>query len=166
QGEAHAEKMAGHHNNLIERWFVRFGEWFDAMDESYRRGLQWALRHRWHIIAGAAAVTVASFLLVPQIGTELMPQTDSGDFSVQVKMPVGTSLARTNEVMQQIEQTLSRNPNVATAFSAAGTTLTLRGATTNLTPNQGSVTVKLKDNRKQSTLDVITGLRRQFSQIS
>lgn len=165
QGEAHAEKVAGHRNNLVERWFVRFGEWFDAMDESYRRGLQWALRHRWMIIGGAVAVTVASFLLVPQIGTELMPQTDSGDFSVQVKMPVGTSLARTNQVMQQIEQTLSRNPNVSTAFSAAGSTLSLRGTSTNLTPSQGSVTVKLKDNRKQSTLDVISGLRRQFAQI-
>src|SRR5206468_409867 len=45
------------------------------------------------------------------------------------------------------------------------TTLSLRGTTTNLNPNQGSVTVKLKDNRKASTLDVMNDLRRQLGRI-
>ena len=36
---------------------------------------------------------VASLLLVPQIGTELLPQTDSGNFKSPIKMPVGTALA-------------------------------------------------------------------------
>ena len=61
-----------------------------------------------------------SFLLVPLIGTELMPQTDSGDFSISVKMPVGTALDETNEAMQQVEQIVQSNPNVQTAFAAAG----------------------------------------------
>src|SRR5439155_10092229 len=108
----------------------------DPRDDSYRRALVWALRHRWWVIGGAVAVTVASFLLVPQIGTEMMPQTDSGDFTITVKAPVGTSLARTNEIMRRVEGILTHNPNVATAFSAAGTTLSLRGSTTNLTAYQ------------------------------
>ena len=49
------------------------------------------------IIGGAVAISAASFLLVPSIGTELMPQTDSGDFQIQVKMPVGTALATGGE---------------------------------------------------------------------
>src|SRR2546430_11825766 len=50
---------------------------------------------------------------------------------------------------------LSRDSNVETAFAAAGTTLSIRGTTTSLTPFMGSVTVKLKDKRKLSTLDVM-----------
>src|SRR5438128_3862810 len=123
QGEAHAENVEDHPHNWIERMFARFGQWLDALDHSYRNGLQWALRHRWWVLGGAAAISAASFLLVPQIGTELMPQTDSGDFTVTIKMPVGTALSKTNQVMKQVEQILTSNPNVETAFSAAGTTL-------------------------------------------
>lgn len=144
----------------------RLGRWFDDLDASYRRGLAWALRHRAWVISGAVAVSVASFLLVPQIGTEMMPQTDSGDFSLMVKAPVGTSLARTNEIMREVEGILSRNPNVQTAFAAAGTTLSLRGATTSLTPYQGSVTVKLKEDRKQTTQEVMNDLRRQLGGVA
>src|SRR5262249_20729247 len=43
--------------------------------------------------------------------------------------------------------------------------LTLRGATTNLTPYQGSVTVKLKENRKGSTLEVMNDLRKQLGRL-
>ena len=90
----------------------------------------------------------------------MMPATDSGDFTVTVKMPVGTSLEKTNLTVQQVEQILLQNPNVNTVFSAAGTTLSLRGSTTTLTPHQGSATVKLKENRKQTTrLSLIVGRR-------
>ena len=52
------------------------------------------------------------------------------------------------------------NPNVQTAFSAAGTTISsFSGSTTSLNANQGSVTVKLKDGRKNSTLEVMNDLR-------
>jgi len=165
-GEAHHENATDEHRrSFLERQFQRFGVWFDAMDNSYRNGLQWSLRHRWAIIGGAVALSAASFLLVPSIGTELMPATDSGDFQVQVKMPVGTALAKTNQVIQQVEQILISNPNVATAFSAAGTTLSLRGSTTALNPNQGSVTVKLKDHRKATTLEVMNDLRKQLGRL-
>src|SRR5438552_3472854 len=148
-GEAHHEEAADdHRRNLLERLFHRFGLWFDALDNSYRNGLQWAIRHRLWIISGAVAISAASFVLVPFIGTELMPQTDSGDFTVMVKMPVGTALSKTNQVMRQVEQILNGNPNVKTAFSAAGTTLSRGVSTMTLTPYQGSVSVKLMDRRK------------------
>src|SRR5205085_4344796 len=84
---------------------------------------------------------------------------------VQVKLPIGTALNKTNETMKQIEQAILANPNVATAFSASGTTLNLRGATGALTPHLGSVTVKLKEDRKQSTFQVVNNLRRQLSRL-
>src|SRR5438552_4766625 len=68
QGEAHHENVEdGHRRNLIERLFHRFGIWLNALDASYRSGLRWTLRHRFWVLGGAAAVSAASFLLVPQI---------------------------------------------------------------------------------------------------
>jgi HAE1 family hydrophobic/amphiphilic exporter-1 len=163
-GEAHAEALEGdpHARGLLARAFHRFGLWFDALDRSYREALQAALRRRAVVVVGAAVVTLAALLLIPHIGSELMPQTDSGDFTVRIKMPVGTALAKTNETMQRVEKIVRSNPDVETAFAAAGSTLSLRGTTTSLTPYQGSVTVKLRRNRKQSTLQVIGDLRRKL----
>src|SRR5437016_11187052 len=47
QGDAHHEEVEdGHRRNWIERQFHRFGLMLDSMDRSYRRGLQWTLKHR------------------------------------------------------------------------------------------------------------------------
>ena len=98
------------------------------------------------------------------IGTELMPVADSGDFNGTIKMPIGTSLATTNTMMRRIERMTLADPNVQSVFGASGTTLSLRGATTNLIPFQGSITVKLKDNRTKSTPEVIQDLQKKFVQ--
>jgi len=161
-GEAHRESLQSS-PDLVGRAFVRFGQWFNALDSAYRRGLQWAIHHRAATIGGAVAISAASLLLAPQIGTELMPATDSGDFSINVKMPVGTALAKTNETMKRIERLVMSNPNVRTAFSAAGSNLTLRGTSATSIPYQGSVSVKLRDNRNRSTLEVIGDLRKVLS---
>jgi HAE1 family hydrophobic/amphiphilic exporter-1 len=162
-GEAHRESLEnGRNSGLVGRAFVRFGQWFNALDAAYRRALQWAIHHRPLTIGGAVAITALSLSLLPQIGTELMPATDSGDFTVSVKLPVGTALSKTDEVMQRVEQSIASNPNVATVFATVGSRGGMGGGQA-LTPYQGGVSVKLKDDRKQSTLEVISDLRRQLS---
>src|SRR5262249_55430645 len=111
------------------------------------------------------AATAASLILVPQLGVELMPMTDSGDLTITVKMPPGTSLEKTNGVVKQVEGILKSDPNVNTAFSAAGTSLNLRGAATAMIPFQGSFQIKLKEERKLTTFEVMTELRKKFAQL-
>lgn len=150
------------HPSLLIRMFDWFGDRFDNLDEAYHNGLKWALRHRLMVVVGAICISGAAFLLVPFVGTEIMPQTDSGNFNVTLKMPVGTALSVTNATMKKVEQILLKNPNVETVFSAAGTTLNLRGSTTQLTPYMGSATVRLKDTRKETTQQVIQDVQKQL----
>ncbi|MDX1934035.1 MAG: efflux RND transporter permease subunit [Capsulimonadales bacterium] len=157
--------VAPRRGNPLERFFRWSGERFDAMDRGYRHALHWSLNHRWWVVIGAFGSCALSLLLIPLIGVELMPATDSGDFQLFLKMPVGTSLAKTDETMRSVEKTLLEDPAVATVFAAAGTSLSVRGTSTSLNPNQGSALVKLKDERETKTVDVIARLRRKFSQI-
>ncbi|HLK61369.1 MAG TPA: efflux RND transporter permease subunit, partial [Chthonomonadaceae bacterium] len=152
--------------NLVVRLFDWFGDRYAALDRVYHRALGWALGHRAWIIGGALAVTAATFLLVPQIGTELLPQTDSGNFTVTVKLPVGTALSDTNDIMLRAEKIVRQNPDVQTIFSAAGTTLSLRGSTTTLAPYEGSMTVRLKDNRKHSTQEIMQTVQKQLAPLA
>ncbi|HZO87019.1 MAG TPA: efflux RND transporter permease subunit [Chthonomonadaceae bacterium] len=146
--------------------FDWFGERYYALDRSYHRGLGWALQHRAWVIIGALAAVGATFLIATQIGTEMLPQSDSGNFNVTLRLPVGTALDETDAVMQRAEQIVGQNPDVQTVFAAAGSGLSLRGTTTSLTPYQGSMTVRLKDNRKHSTQEVMRSIQRQLGQLA
>lgn len=159
--EAHPELREQHGKKVgpVTRVFDWFGGQFDALDRSYHKTLEWALRHRWQVVGGAFLICALSFFLVPMVGSELLPQTDSGDFTVNVKFPVGTSLDITNAAVQEIEKRLMANPDIETVFSAAGTTLSLRGSTTAQIGYVGSATVRMKADRKHSTADTIKKLQ-------
>lgn len=163
-GEAHTENLNGATANLTfwQRVFRRWGEWFDALDANYRNGLQWAMGHRWWVIGGAIVISLGTIPILTQIGRELMPAADSGDFTISIKLPVGTSLEKTNATMKQIEKIVCANPAVKTAFAAAGTSLRSSGTTGSLVPFQGSVNIKLKDGKRPPTLAVIRQLRRKL----
>jgi len=163
--EAHPElrDLRGKKPGPLTRFFDWSGNKFNEMDASYHRGLQWGLRHRLIVLAVAFGITVASFLLVPMVGTEMLPQTDSGNFTVGLKYPVGTALSVTNQGMLTIEKFLQDQPDVSVVFSAAGTTLSLRGTTTASIGYQGSATVQLKDTRKHSTQQLIAQYQKQLA---
>ena len=168
-GETHHEETvqagSGARLTLLERAFHRFGVGLNALDANYRNGLRWAIHHRGQTLLAAIGITLASTLLLPFIGTELMPLTDSGDFNITIKMPLWTALAKTNAAVLQAEKIVYSDPNTSTAFSAAGTTLSLRGTTTTLMPYTASITVKLKDKRHVTTAQAIGKFRQQLNRI-
>lgn len=148
--------------SLMQGIFDWFGDRFDALDAAYHRGLVWSLRHRLAVILVGLLTLGASALLAPQVGVELLPQTDSGNFNVIVKLPIGTALSVTNETMLKAEAIVRKIPDIETVFAAAGSTLSQRGNTTSLTPYQGSMTVRLRDDRKRSTQEVIKLVQREL----
>lgn len=163
-GEAHREAMTNGHTkqSLLLRLFARFGQWFAALDAGYRNGLGWALRHRWWTLGGAVAITLSACLLIPRIGYESMPKTDSSDFSGSVSMPTGTALEKTDAVMRKVEGILLNHPAVESVFSSTGTG---RGFGGRSVSSQGSVTVHVKESQKESTEQVIADLRPQLMRL-
>lgn len=165
--EAHPELRAlhGKKSTPLTVAFDWFGRKFNALDESYRRSLEWAIHHRMTVIVGAIGVTLVSLVLVPFIGTEMLPQTDSGDISVNVKMPIGTAYAVTNDTMKEIEKRILKNPNVDVFFSAAGTNLSIRGTSTTPVSYYGGGQIHLKADRKLDTNAVIRSIQRDLNSI-
>lgn len=147
------------------RFFAWAGRYLDRVDQNYRERLNWALQRRWWVLGGAVAISLSSLFFVPLIGSELLPQTDSGDFTVNVKLPIGTAFARTNKIMSEVEKRLIANPDIDTVFAAAGTTLSPRGSGRGQSSYLGSATVHLKEKRKHSTQDVIKTVQRSLANI-
>ena len=73
-------------------------------DRQYGRMLEWSLAHRRTMLAVAAAVVASVVLLFPYVGKELVPDDDQSEFSVNVRLPRGTSYQRSLEYIRPIER--------------------------------------------------------------
>lgn len=158
-------ELHGKKSSFATRFRDRLTNGFAHLDAGYRRLLEWAIHRRGRVLAGVLLVTAAVYPLWPMVGTESLPQTDSGDLQVRVKLPVGTALATTAEKMDQVETILLADPDVDTVFLAAGANIGFRGSVGNPTSFEGSANVHLKDNRKATTEEVVKRLQGQLAKI-
>ena len=78
---------------------IAFQRGFEARFETFRAGykllLQLALHHRGAVSMGFAAVVVASFGLVPFLGSNFFPDVDGGQILIHARVPVGTRVEET-----------------------------------------------------------------------
>lgn len=79
----------------------------------YRRLVEWSLDNRALVFAVVAALIAGSYYLARGIGTEFLPTTDEGSFSITVSMPQGLPLESTEEIVSKIEDILERHESVA-----------------------------------------------------
>lgn len=88
----------------------------------YSRILRSLISHRWIVIGAAIGLMVVTVFLLPFIGTEFMPRTESKAFTVLVKMPEGTRLERTASAVDNLEQLLYTitGDSLSTVYSHIG----------------------------------------------
>lgn len=88
----------------------------------YSRLLRKLISHRWLVIGAAVGLMVVTVFLLPFIGTEFMPRTESKAFTVLVKMPEGTRLERTTSAVGNLEQLLYAitGDSLSTVYSHIG----------------------------------------------
>ena len=128
---------------------------------TYERLLKFLLEHRRWLAAFAAVLIVVSYLCYRKLGTNLLPPMDEGGFVLDYIMPAGSSLQATNQVLQQVEQTVKSIPEVESTSRRTGLQLGLAAVTE---ANTGDMSIKLKSKRSRSTQQVIAGLRGRLDQ--
>ena len=99
------------HDNWLMRW----------SRTRYTPVLEWALRHRKAILAGAGVLVIACGLLATRLGSEFVPSLDEGDITLQPMRIPGTSLEQSVTMQKTLEERLQRFPEVANVFSKIGT---------------------------------------------
>jgi HAE1 family hydrophobic/amphiphilic exporter-1 len=128
------------------------------IDRSYAWMLEWSMAHRW-VIVGTCAIVVASlFPLFRMSGINFTPNEDESRFQVSVRLPVGSSLAATQSLMERIARDMREQlPGVSDTLSMPGGGAGGFGAT-----NQGNLFVRLKphDEREHTQQELIVRARR------
>jgi len=93
---------------------------YAALDALYGKMLAWALHHRPVMMGLAGVVVVSAAFLYPYVGKELVPDDDQGEFSVNVRLPRGTSYQRTEEFIKPIEKEVLALPALQRVMQNVG----------------------------------------------
>ena len=138
-------------NNFAARFRKAFNTSFNAMIQKYQKGVFLFIRHRWltwGTLIGAIALLV---VLMNNTKTSLVPTEDQGVLFVNVTTAPGTSLAKTEQVMQQINQRIESIPQIQALSATSG-----YGMIAGQGSSYGMIIVKLKDwsERPEKTDDV------------
>jgi multidrug efflux pump len=138
---------------------------FQFTASAYERALAAALRHRFLVLGGSAALVglaVAAFL---NLKREFVPPEDRGQIQIQITAPEGSTLAFTDQYQRQVEEILAGIPEIDNYTSSVGGG---GGGGGGGRVNGGQIFVRFKDwsVRKRSAQEIIEVLRPQLAQIS
>ena len=120
------------------RWIDPPRRWLEGLEQPYGRWLERSLQQRRRVALALAlglVITAAGLTLRP---TGFIPQEDNGQLRGVVVLPEGSSLQRTQAVLEQVRQVVEQEPSLASANFYAGRSFG------DSSPNKGSVYLRLK----------------------
>ena len=96
----------------IDRFHKAFNVQYNKILEKYKKGVERTINHK--IAVGVAVVVgiVALVLTMATTKTGLVPDEDTGAIFCTISMPPGTSVYRTQQVIDQVDSMLAANPAV------------------------------------------------------
>lgn len=106
--DGHGHLAAPPSRNPLVRFQRNFEARFERVRESYRGLLSAALTHHRGFLLGFVVLVLASFALVPFIGSNFFPQVDSGQILMHARVPVGTRVEETAARFARIEAAVRR----------------------------------------------------------
>jgi hydrophobic/amphiphilic exporter-1 (mainly G- bacteria), HAE1 family len=85
-----------------------FNRGFNAVLNVYERVVRRSLKHPAFTLTLLVGVFVASLAIYPFLGRAFFPQTDAGQFTLNVKVPTGTRIEVTDKYVARIEDLIRR----------------------------------------------------------
>jgi CzcA family heavy metal efflux pump len=155
---------------LSDRIRVWAHDSLNAVDEWYAQRLRSTLIHRRFVIILIGAAAIVSLVLVKFVGTEFFPDQDEGQFSLSVKLPVGTRAEETDQTCRVIENLIQANvPELQAMITDIGVPSARSGSyfTRNSGSHAASIQVALvpSDRRKRSVFEIVDALRPQLAAV-
>lgn len=166
----HEEKRPPASWNVIARGWGKFtgafNRVFDRLSHGYGTAAEFVIRHSVVMLLAYAALIASAVWLVVATPQGFIPAQDRGYVIVAVQLPGAASLARTTEVVREIERIALETPGIVRVPSFAG----LSGATRTQASNAAALFPVFEDPKirlkEGLTANVITAeLRKRLSSI-
>ncbi len=154
-------------------WLLRWLLWlpvkllqgfFQAANRAYLPILRWSLQHRLIVTASAFLIFAATMLLLPRLGTELIPALSQGEFNVDFRLSPGAPLSATDRAIQAGQAATAGMSDVALSYSVAGTGNRLDANPVDAGENTGTLSLTLEDGSgRQQEAAVMNAMRQQLA---
>lgn len=153
---------------FMGRWKTRTDRGLNGLDNAYHAILRWALQRRKTVIVLVVLLFISMIFPLIFVQKEFMPNGDSGQIAISIKLPVGAQLKKTIAVQDQIYQIFKQNvPEIKNCYARIGVDgsgmSAIQATYSGISgPNAASMTVNLKsitEGRKRSTDQIIELVR-------
>jgi HAE1 family hydrophobic/amphiphilic exporter-1 len=163
----HGHGDSGKEKSWSERFHERFNARFERMLNFYERWVRKALERPREVLVGFVVFFLLSLLLYPFIGVAFFPQTDAGQFVINVKAPTGTRIELTENYIKHVEEIVRqvvKPEDLSTVVSNIGVTPDLSALfTPNSAMHTAIVQVGLKEDHKVSSFIYMREVRQRLA---
>lgn len=136
------------------RFRLAFDSAFHSLVSKYKNGVKFIIKRKWLAWGALGCSIIAVFYLMNTTKTGLVPSEDQGSIMISFDAPVGSSLAQTLEIMDDVEMAIKDIPQIDNYNKVAGFSMGSVSGT-----SHGMFIIKLKhwDERKDedSSVDAI-----------
>jgi HAE1 family hydrophobic/amphiphilic exporter-1 len=153
-------------SNRVFAWSERA---LNGIDAFYARVLEWGLRHRRLVLSVIGIIFCGSLILIPWVGTEFVPEVDSGEVEIVLEMPEGTRAETTAVATEEMLEAVNRLPETQASYALAGQTK--KGLLSALGFEEGTNIGRIggrllaKEERSRSAKELAATLRRQVMKL-
>ncbi|MDQ3036175.1 MAG: efflux RND transporter permease subunit [Myxococcota bacterium] len=95
------------HETRFALFLKRATAWIDALGPLYERGLGWSTRHPKKLLGVVGVIVLVAFAVVPFLGRDFMPKSDTSDIRFEVIASPGISLDEMRERVDEVEAAIS-----------------------------------------------------------
>jgi multidrug efflux pump subunit AcrB len=146
---------------------ARFNRAFTRLLDLYERSVRSVLQRPSLTVGGLLLLFVASLGIYPVLGLAFFPQTDAGQFTINLKVPTGARIEETDDYVAKVEalarqvvdkadfKMIVSNIGILPDFSAL--------YTTNAGPYTATIQVALNDFHRVSSFEYMDRLRSQIA---
>jgi HAE1 family hydrophobic/amphiphilic exporter-1 len=114
---------------------------YGRTERGYLKLLPVALGKRWLVLGAAATAFALTLLLVPLLGTDLIPQLAQDRFDMTVKLPPGTPLSSTDAVVRELQHAHAKDEGIRVLYGVSGSGTRLDANPTESGENIGKLSI-------------------------
>lgn len=152
---------------MLKSIHTGFNRAFNRMLDGYEYLVRGVLRVPRFAVVALVGLFGASLLIYPHIGRAFFPQTDAGQFTINVKAPTGTRLEVTNDYVARIEDMIRQEIPKADLKMILSNIGVVNDISSLYTTNQGEYTatiqVALSEKHSASSQEYMERVRSHFS---
>lgn len=155
---------AGKPRNLLQRFFDKFNYRYDKTERGYQRLIGFIAGRRLITVIMLIVFFVATWGISAVLPGGFIPSEDQGMIYVNVTTPAGATVARTEAVLDEVQQIASQLEEAESVSTLAGFSLVndVAGASYGM----GMINLKPWDERKRSVKEIIAALEQDSKIIS